>query len=295
MRRVVRPMLVSLLAPGARGAGWCAMRARRIAALAAGAVLALASALSAHDLFIKLDTFFLSPGATVRVPVLNGTFTKSENAIERRRIADLSLVTPGGREPLDTGSVSAQGDTTLLSLRLRGPGTYVVALSTRPSEIALAGKQFTAYLQDEAIRDVLEARARAGISADSAHERYSKHVKAVFQVGAARTDGFSTPLGYAAEIVPLDNPYALGPGGTLRLRCLVDGRPAVGLSVLAGGRTPAGARMGVQELRTDVDGVAALKLTTRGRWYAKFVRMEKVQDGPHDYESRWATLTFEVR
>ena len=271
------------------------MRARRIAAVAAGAVLVLASALSAHDLFIKLDSYFLSPGAAVRVPVLNGTFTKSENAIERRRIADLSLVTPGGREALDTGAVSAQGDTTLLALRLRGPGTYVVALSTRPSEISLAGKQFTAYLQDEAIRDALEARASAGISADSAHERYSKHVKAIFQVGATRTDGFATPLGYPAELVPLDNPYALGAGRTLRLRALVDARPAAGLSVLAGGRTPGGARIRVQELRTDADGVVGVKLTTRGRWYAKFVRMEKVQDGPHDYESRWATLTFEVR
>ncbi len=136
MRRVVRPMLGPVI----------------------GTVL-FASALSAHDLFIKLDTYFLSPGATVRVPVLNGTFGKSENAIERRRISDLTLVTPGGRQALDTGAVSAQGDTTLLALRLRGPGTYVVALSTRPSEISLAGRQFTAYLEDEAIRDVLDARA----------------------------------------------------------------------------------------------------------------------------------------
>ena len=271
------------------------MRARRVAGVTAGAALVLASALSAHDLFIKFDTYFLSPGAAVRVPVLNGTFTKSENAIERRRIADFSLVTPGGREALDTSAVSAQGDTTMLALRLRGPGTYVVALSTQPSEISLAGKDFTAYLREEAIRDVLEARARSGISADSAHERYSKHVKAVFQVGATRTDGFATPLGYAAEIVPLDNPYGLGPGGAIRVRCLVDGQPAAGLSVLAGGRTPGGARIRAQELRTDADGIAAVRLTSRGRWYAKFVRMEKLKDGPRDYESRWATLTFEVR
>ena len=271
------------------------MRARRITAVATGAVLVLASALSAHDLFIKLDTYFLSPGAAVRVPVINGTFTKSENAIDRHRIADLSLVTPGGRESLDTSIVSAQGDSTFLALRLRGAGTYVVGLSTRQSEISLAGKQFTAYLEDEAIRDALAARAKAGISGDSAYERYSKHVKAVFQVGDPRTEGFATPLGYPAELVALDNPYRLGPGGTLRVRCLVDGRPAAGLAVLAGGRTRAGARIRAQELRTDADGVVAVRLTTRGRWYAKFVRMEKVQDGPHDYESRWATLTFEVR
>jgi uncharacterized GH25 family protein len=271
------------------------MTTRRAAAVAAVALVVLASALSAHDLFIKLDTYFLSPGAAVRVPLLNGTFTKSENAIDRRRIADLSLVTPAGRTALDTSAVSAQDDTTLLAVRLGGPGTYVLALSTRPSEITLAGKDFTAYLREEAIHDVLDARARSGISADSAHERYAKHVKAVFQVGPTRTDGFATPLGYPAEIVPLDNPYALGPGRSLRIRCLVDGRPAPDLPVLVGGRTRAGARIKPQELRTDADGIATVTLGTRGRWYAKFVRMARTQAGPHDYESHWATLTFEVR
>jgi hypothetical protein len=255
----------------------------------------LASALPAHDLFIKLDTYFLAPGAAVRVPVLNGTFTKSENAIERRRIADVSLVTPGGRSAVDTGAVSARGDTTMLALRLGGAGTYVLGLSTRPSEIALSGKEFTEYLGEEAIRDVLDARAKAGISADSAHERYAKHVKAVFQVGATRTDDFATPLGYPAEIVPVDNPYTLGPGRVLRVRSLVGGRPLAGLSVLAGGRTRAGARIRAQEIRTDADGIASVRLTTRGRWYVKFVRMTPVVDGPRDYESHWATLTFEVR
>jgi hypothetical protein len=268
---------------------------RRVTPLVAGALLAVASTLFAHDLFIKLDTFFLTPGAAVRVPVLNGTFIKSENAIERRRIADLSLVAPGGRMALDTAAVSAQGDTTILALRLGGRGTYVLGLSTKPSEIALAGKQFTEYLREEAIRDVLDARARVGISADSAHEQYSKHVKAVFQVGAGRTDGFATPLGYPAEIVPLDNPYALGPDRVLRVRCLLAGKPLVGLSVLAGGRTPAGSRIQAQELRTDADGVASVKLATRGRWYVKFVRMAAVSGTRHDYESHWATLTFEVR
>jgi uncharacterized protein DUF4198 len=259
------------------------------------AVVLLAGSLAAHDLFIKLDTYFLSPGAAVRVPVLNGTFTTSENAIERRRVADLSLVTPAGRTELDTSAISARGDTTLLALRLGGTGTYVVGLSTRPSEISLAGKEFTAYLEDEAIRDVLDARVRAGVSGDSAHERYSKHVKAVFQVGTARTDGFATPLGYPAELVPLDNPYALGLGRVLRIRCLVDGRPAAGLSVLAGGRTRAGVRIRAQELRADRDGVVPVHLTTRGRWYVKFVRMTQAHAGPRDYESTWATLTFEVR
>jgi hypothetical protein len=271
---------------------------RRAGALGVGLAIVLLAgvvpALPAHDLFFKLTTYFLRPGARVRVPILNGTFTKSENAIERSRVADLSLVTPGGRAHPDTAALAASGDTTFLALQLSGPGTYVVGMSIRPSEIALSGMEFTAYLEEEAIREVLAERARIGASDRPARERYSKHVKAVFQVGAERTGGFAIALGYPAEIVPLDNPYALGRRRTLRVQCLVDGRPIAGQAVLAGGRTPSGARIRARELHTDPAGVAAIPLDSRGRWYVKFIRMAPAGGGV-DYESRWATLTFQVR
>jgi uncharacterized GH25 family protein len=268
---------------------------RRAAPVAVGALALLASSLFAHDLFIKLHSYFLKPGAAVKVPVLNGTFTSSENAIERRRIADLSLVTPAGRTALDTTAVSARGDSTFLAIRLGGPGTYVLGISTRPSEIALAGKQFTDYLREEAVPDILDDRARAGISADSARERYSKHVKAVFQVGTEYTSSFATPLGYPAELVPLDNPYALKRGGSLRVRALVDGRAVAGQAVLTGGRTRTGARIAARELRTNAEGVAEVPLTARGQWYVKFIRMTPADGNHRDYESKWATLTFEFK
>src|SRR5688500_16734970 len=114
------------------------MRVLSRAALAATLLAGGASVLAAHDLFIKLETFFVRPGAAVRAPVLNGTFSKSENSIARPRIADVSVVSPAGRTSLDTGAVDASRDTTFLALRTDGPGTYVVGLSTRPNVIALS-------------------------------------------------------------------------------------------------------------------------------------------------------------
>ena len=49
----------------------------------------------------------------------------------------------------------------------------------------------------------------------------------MFQVGAARSETWATPFGYPAEIVPLENPYSLRRGATLRVRCLVDGQPGL--------------------------------------------------------------------
>src|SRR5437762_13407389 len=76
------------------------MRSAVVAALVAGALLLLASVALGHDLFLKLDTYFLEPHARVRIPVLNGTFFKSEGFVTPERVADMSVVSPVGRTRL---------------------------------------------------------------------------------------------------------------------------------------------------------------------------------------------------
>ncbi len=83
------------------------MPARRTI-LMAGALLLVTSLALAHDLFLKLDSYFLDPHTRVRIPVLNGTFTKSENFVSADRIADISVVTPGGRSAVVHGTVRAR-------------------------------------------------------------------------------------------------------------------------------------------------------------------------------------------
>lgn len=254
-----------------------------------------AAGLFAHDLFFKLDGYFVPTNATVRALLLNGTFTTSEAAVARNRIADLSLVGPAGRTRLDTSRVVARGESTEISLRTGGEGTYVLGLAVRPRTIALSGSQFADYLREEGLDDVLAERARRGALADSARERYAKHVKAVFQVGGARSDHYATVLGYQAEVVPLDNPYDLRIGAPLRVRCLVNGRPAVALTVLAGGTTVRGSALPESRTVSDGEGLATIRLTAAGTWYVKFIRMQPASEPGIDYVSRWATLTFEVR
>lgn len=120
-------------------------------------------------------------------------------------------------------------------------------------------------------------------------------MKALLQVGAVRSGGYDVVLGYPAELVPLDNPYRLGVGGVLRVRALVDGAPVPGQTVLAGGRTAAGAAIRERAVRTDAAGVARIPIRSRGAWYVKFIRMVPVRGDSVDYESKWATLTFGVR
>ena len=271
------------------------MPARRTI-LVAGTLLLVASAALAHDLFLKLDTYFLGPHARVRIPVLNGTFTKSEGYVAPDRIADISSVSRGGRTRLPAATAWSRGPdrTSLLSIELGDAGTYVVGVSTRPRELTLSAEEFNAYLEEDGLPDVLEARRAGSELGKAARERDSKHIKAVFQVGESRTQDFGVVLGYPAEIVPLENPYTIAHGTPLRVRCLVDGHAVGDQTVLWGGEK-AGQTFAQRTTRTNADGEAQVTFDAAGRWYVKFIHMVRTTQPGLDYESKWATLTVEMR
>ena len=270
--------------------------AARVSAISLLLLLAVATVAAAHDMFVKPERFHVAPNADVLVRLLNGTFSKSENAITRDRLLDVSVVTPTGRAALDTAAWTVDGDTSTIRVRTGGAGTYVIGVSTRPRVLELRAKEFNEYLETDGIPDVLAERHRSGEFGKPARERYAKHVKALLQVGDVPDDGYATALGYPAEIVPLENPYRLTTGATLRVRTLVDGQPMANQYVLYGGRTTTGARIEQRNTRSDADGVARIALGTRGTWYVKFINMRRLTDDPAaDYESKWATVTFELR
>lgn len=253
--------------------------------------------LAAHDLFLRAENYFVPPNGTVRLHVLNGTFSKSENAVTKDRLRDLSIVNPSGTTtPLAIAGWAETGDTSIVTVPVGESGTYLIGASLRPREIALEAKDFNTYLATDGIPDVLAARRQSGELDRPARERYSKHVKALVQVGSTRTAGYGAELGYPAELVPLNNPYSLKPGSTLRVRAVVEGSPVASQVVIAGGRTAGGGRIAQRSVRTNSDGVASIRLGSRGLWYVKFIHMQRATaDTTIDYESKWATLTFAVR
>lgn len=272
------------------------VRSHVVAPIIAGMLLVFASALAAHDLFFRARSYFVDASADVEIMVLNGTFDKSEGPVARDRVRDISVVAPAGRTRLDTGAWHPSGDTTVLRLRTGEPGTYVVGASLLPRSLALSADDFNRYLESDGIPDVLEARRRDRELARPARERYSKHVKAILQVGDRQSGHFDATLGYPAELTPLANPYTMAPGETLMVRATVDGEPVSDQLVLVGGRDLKGQVIPEQESRTDAEGVARIAIDREGQWYVKFIHMVRVDSEPDlDYESKWATLTFEIR
>ncbi|MCU0646840.1 MAG: DUF4198 domain-containing protein [Gemmatimonadaceae bacterium] len=270
------------------------MRLRTVSLLAAAGLVA--GPLLAHDMFLRPDSHFVPAGTKVLIRLLNGTFTKSENAITRDRLLDVAIVSPAGRVALDTAQWGVMGDTSTFMLTTGASGTYVLGTSTRPKVLAMKGADFNAYLAEDGVPDELAARRRDGRLDEGSRERYHKHVKALVQVGAEPSNHFGTVLGYPSEIVPLANPYALKVGATLPVRVLSGGKPVASQFVQYGGRTTTGGRVPQRSTRTDAEGVARIPLDRVGDYYVKIIHMRRLTaDADANYESRWSTLTFAMR
>ena len=258
------------------------------------AAIVASAPLAAHDLLFRLDTYFVGPGARIAVPVLNGTFVKSSNAVARDRLADLSLVGPDGRQAIDRQHWTEAEPQSTITVTVGRAGTYVLGAAVAPRLIEMTAEEFNAYLKEDGIEQALAERTATGRLHQPAKERYAKYVKAIFQVGETRSATFNTVLGHHAEIVPIENPYSLRTGRTLGVRALVMGKPLARYAIFAGGHDGK-ADIPVQRLVTDAEGIARVALTQRGSWYVKFIHMEELSRGDVTHESRWATLSFAVR
>jgi hypothetical protein len=271
---------------------------------------------SSHDMFLKMGTYFLRPNSPAAIKVFNGTFDKSENVIARKRMADVSLLGNGVRTNPDTMQWSEIDSTlTVLNFTTGEAGTWVAGLSSFPNQIELAAKDFNEYLEHDGVLDMLELRRKNNALDKDAVEKYSKHVKAIFQVGNKKTDDWKTPLGYPIEFVPEENPYDLETGKTMKVKLLWQGQPLANQLVYAGSdgscheqehsrQHAAGEEHshdhedshthGASQLRTDANGVVSLKIDHEGQWYLRTIHMAQSSEQGLTHESNWATLTFEI-
>lgn len=257
--------------------------------------------LMGHDMFLVLQDHDVAANSEVTVELFNGTFDKSENSIDRDRMIDVSVVDGRGGVTHPATSQWREADNiTYLDFTTGEAGTYVVGVSTASRMIELSAEDFNEYLEHDGVLDVLAARQEGGILDRPANERYSKHVKSILQVGDSSTDSHLQVLGYPIEIIPQTNPADLTAGDTLRVLVLAEGQPVDGQLVYAShagyhGHDDSGDHQEAVETRTDDRGVAEIDISHPGRWYVRLIRMVPVNETGVDYDSNWATLTFEVR
>jgi uncharacterized GH25 family protein len=162
--------------------------------------------------------------------------------------------------------------------------------------IELGPEDFKEYLEHEGLEDMIAERKEKGLENQAVREKYSKHVKAILQVGGARTDHFLKEFGYPIEFVPVKNPYTLKVGDKATFKLLLNGKPLAGQGVHISSRKD-GVNPFAKEIpsRTDDEGQVSFEITETGHWYVATIHMVESLEEDVEYESNWATITFEIR
>lgn len=258
------------------------------------ALFALAAPVGAHDYWLIPDTFAPKPKATVAVRLFVGEALKPEQELPftAKKTPISELATARDSEPLAEAKV---GTKPAFSLALSGAGTAVLRVDRDWSHITLKADKFTAYLKEEGLGHVVEAREKAGEANADGSERYRRCLKALLHGGTP--DGAATrQLGQVLEIVPSKDPYTLKAGDVLPVKVFFEGKPLAGLKLTALHR--AGETVTSVSATTDKTGAAEFKLSQGGVWLVRGVHMRRVTEKEPmpaaDWESFWASVTFEL-
>ncbi|NIM77544.1 MAG: DUF4198 domain-containing protein [Candidatus Aminicenantes bacterium] len=254
--------------------------------------LLIPNLMPAHDLWLVPEKYIISPGQPVTIFANTGMdFPKSLNAVLPGRVSRSVLVGKSGEETL-TG-LAVKGKSLIAGCTIKNPGTYVAAISIHPKEIKLKAKEFNEYLLHDGLSAVYKLREKEGILDKDAVEYYSKYAKTIIQSGDTQDDTPTRPLHLPIEIVPAVNPYKLKRGDSLKVAVLFKGKPLPGAE-LAWSFPGMGEKF-AGTTKTGNNGNANIPLTRSGPYVIRLTHMEWVKKKTHEWESFWASLTFEVK
>ncbi len=272
------------------------MKPKPVAALIAMLLLFVAQGYS-HDYWLEPASFYLpANGGKVNVRMHLGArlMSEEERPLQKARTPRFQLISSAGSE--DLLITGMEGRTPVAQLTTKASGNYLIAMERAPTLITLEANKFEAYLAEEGLQPIIAERKRLNESAQIGHERYSRYLKTLLQIGELQDDTFARIVGHRLEIVPESNPYKLKAGDKLRVRVTFDGQPLRGVKVFAHHREAG--KIDNQESMTNPDGRAEFSIARRGVWLIRLVHMRRCEAadcGEVDWESFWLSLTFGMK
>jgi uncharacterized GH25 family protein len=267
--------------------------------LAAG--LIVPTRVAAHDSWLVADKNLVAINESVRLAFVTAeVFPISDHAPKPDRVTEWVVAQGPNKRTVEGASV--EGNELAARLKLDRPGIHAVGIAMQPGFIELAAKEFGEYLEDEKATAALAAHRR-GPGDQPGREFYTKFAKTFVEVagGGPPTD-FTQPVGHKLEIIPLSNPCQWKVGDEVKVRVLLEGRPAPNLRV-SSGHEGLGPHTYVESVITGADGMARVKLSRPGLWFLRTHTIHTIREQPAyaprdapkaDWESFWASITFRV-
>lgn len=243
----------------------------------------------AHDFWIRPSRHRAASGDVIRVHLKVGEHLKGD-PVRRNpaRMESFTAVGPGGEVPLP----GLDGTDPAGLFKAAGPGAYTFVYRGRPSNLELPAAKFEAYLREEGLESVLEARRAAGESGRPGRERFVRCAKALVKIGDGAMGGFEGPVHLRLELIPEADPMLPAETRELPLRVVFEGRPLAHAKLVAQCEGDPGREIAA---RSDAEGRVRLRLDRPGRWMVKTVHMVRLTGVPDaDWESLWASLSFEA-
>lgn len=193
-----------------------------------------------------------------------------------------------------------------VNVPLIAAGTHLFTFENHPSMISLPADRFHAYLHDEGLDFIKTQREATGTDTSAGRERFRRFVKTLVRVDGqtpetpssvanAKTDDriYALDTGQRLEIIPMNDPLAVPPGGALGLRVLFEKKPLEGALLKAWHRRTN--QTLIIRARTDADGTASFDLPFAGPWMVSVVHMVKASGVKDiDWDSLWSNLSFVV-
>jgi len=257
-------------------------------AFAAFAFVIVPAAL-AHDTWLLPDKHEVAPKTTVTFDMTSGMeFPKLDAALKPERV-ETAKCRLGGRT-FDLAEKTAAANSLQFKSELPEAGVATIWVSLAPRTLELKPDEVKHYLEEvdasEALRkqwtEMKEPRWR---------ESYSKHAKTFVRVGHPEGDGsWAEPAGMALELLPEKDPTTLQAGDELPVRVVKNGTPFADFSLNAVG---AGEAKG-ETRKTDSAGRVVFRIGKAGRWMLRGTDIRKSKIPDVDWESDFATMTFEV-
>jgi uncharacterized GH25 family protein len=241
----------------------------------------------AHDFYLEPSVLNLKPADPVKISIIQLNVDQSETIPFYDGLASrFDLTSPGGTATID----SQIGDDPAATIHPSVPGYHIVAFVSQPRTADLATKKFRLYVQDKGMEAIIgDTPLPAGI----VPEIYTRYSKVILAVGNNPPGtGYDKPVGLKLELVPGKNLPTWKPNTPLTLRLFYQGKPLQGTQVqfFSPGRWK-----NRITLRTDSDGRINTQVPHAGMWVATAVHMIPSTDPKHNWESFWASLTFEVK
>ena len=273
--------------------------------LGAGWVLAasvlMAAPLHAHEFWMVPVSTPLAVGDAARVGLRVGEFFEGDAlGFSAAQTVALRAHTAAGAQDL-LPLLALRGAVAELPLRTAQAGTTVLTFDSQPNTISLPADRFHAYLHDEGLDFIKARREAAGSDKEPGRERYRRFVKTLLRVQGPvpmpADPTFGVVVGQQLEVVPLNDPLTLVPGGQLGVQVLFEGQPLAG-ALLKAWHKGAGKDQGqtlIIRSTTQADGKATFSLPYAGPWMVSVVHMVPALGVKSiDWDSLWGNLTFTV-